>query len=143
MVKQMNGEYRVKNPDLLGCTRRRSDSRPEFESVTITHVRREQNKRADEIGNDALDGKPASGRDEPPGPLPDAECRLRNRESQPRGSASSRHRCHRPRRRDSHPPLGGAGLGRPRARRGAGRGRVGAALVGARRGGVLKKKKAK
>ena len=41
--------------------------RRQFEKVTITHVRREQNKRADAIGNDALDGKPRR-RGEPPPP---------------------------------------------------------------------------
>ncbi len=58
MVKQMNGEYRVKNEELRdlyqqACTLRRRFDGP----VTIRHVRREQNKRADELCNEALDGK--------------------------------------------------------------------------------------
>src|SRR5215218_6920430 len=58
MVKQMNGEYRVKHPDLLPLFEEAKGLRRKFEAVTLTHVRREQNKRADQIGNEALDGKP-------------------------------------------------------------------------------------
>jgi ribonuclease HI len=58
MVKQMNGEYKVKNEDLRGLYEEACRLRKQFEKVTLTHVRREQNKRADAIGNDALDGKP-------------------------------------------------------------------------------------
>jgi ribonuclease HI len=58
MVKQMNGEYKVKNEDLRTLYDEACRLRKQFEKVTITHVRREQNTRADAIGNDALDGKP-------------------------------------------------------------------------------------
>jgi len=58
MVKQMNGEYKVKHPDMLPLYREAKQLLVAFEKFTITHVRREQNKRADEIGNDALDGRP-------------------------------------------------------------------------------------
>src|SRR5215468_8281237 len=58
MVKQMNGEYKVKNEDLRQLYEEACQLRKQFEKVTITHVRREQNKRADLIGNEALDGKP-------------------------------------------------------------------------------------
>jgi ribonuclease HI len=58
MVKQMNGEYKVKNEDLRGLYEEACRLRKQFDKVTITHVRREQNRRADAIGNDALDGKP-------------------------------------------------------------------------------------
>ncbi|HSX42134.1 MAG TPA: ribonuclease HI family protein [Candidatus Saccharimonadales bacterium] len=61
MVKQLNGEYKMKNAEL----------RPHFEAiqklkmkleqadnlVSFVHVRREQNQRADELGNLALDGE--------------------------------------------------------------------------------------
>jgi len=67
MVKQMNGEYKVKNEDLRGLYEEACQLRKQFEKVTITHVRREQNKRADLIGNDALDGRPRR-RGEPPPP---------------------------------------------------------------------------
>jgi ribonuclease HI len=58
MVKQMNGEYKVKNEDLRELYEEAGRLRKQFEKVTITHVRREQNKRADAIGNEALDGRP-------------------------------------------------------------------------------------
>ncbi|MGH7172425.1 MAG: ribonuclease HI family protein, partial [Gemmataceae bacterium] len=58
MVKQMNGEYRVKNEELRGLYEQACALRKRFEgTVTIRHVRRAQNKRADELCNEALDGK--------------------------------------------------------------------------------------
>lgn len=58
MVKQMNGEYRVKNEELRGLYEQACALRRRFEgAVTIRHVRREQNKRADQLCNEALDGK--------------------------------------------------------------------------------------
>src|SRR6266545_7671696 len=77
MVKQMNGEYKVKNEDLRGLYEEACQLRKQFEKVTITHVRREQNKRADAIGNDALDGKPRKRGEQaqtpPPNPIPQGE----------------------------------------------------------------------
>ena len=58
MVKQMNGEYRVKNADLRDLYEQACALRQQFEgAVTIRHVRRALNKRADELCNQALDGK--------------------------------------------------------------------------------------
>lgn len=58
MVKQMNGEYRVKNEELRGLYEQACALRKRFEGpVTILHVRRSQNKRADALCNEALDGK--------------------------------------------------------------------------------------
>jgi len=58
MVKQMNGEYRVKNEDLRDLYEEACELRDRFEGgVTIRHVRRAQNKRADQLCNEALDGK--------------------------------------------------------------------------------------
>lgn len=65
LVKQMAGEYRVKHPDLQPLHKEASELRKGFAQVRITHVRREQNTRADALYNEALDGKkkgaPASG----------------------------------------------------------------------------------
>ena len=59
LVKQMNGEYRVKNTDLRNLFDQAQQLADQFESVRFTHVRREHNKRADELCNIALDaGKP-------------------------------------------------------------------------------------
>ncbi len=58
MVKQMNGEYRVKNADLRDLYDRACELRDRFDGkVTIRHIRREKNKRADQLCNEALDGK--------------------------------------------------------------------------------------
>jgi ribonuclease HI len=58
MVKQMKGEYKVKNEDLRPLFQRARELAKEFTGgVNFVHVRRELNKRADELGNLALDGK--------------------------------------------------------------------------------------
>lgn len=67
MVKQMNGEYKVKHADMRPLYERACALRAKFARVALAHVRREQNKRADQIGNEALDGKPRK-RGGPPAP---------------------------------------------------------------------------
>ncbi|HJZ55955.1 MAG TPA: ribonuclease HI family protein [Gemmataceae bacterium] len=57
LVKQMNGEYRVKHPDLLPLYEEASRLRRGFDALSITHVRRAQNARADALCNVALDGQ--------------------------------------------------------------------------------------
>ena len=57
LVKQMNGEYKVKNASLRELYEEAVDLSRGFASVTLEHVRREQNKRADQLCNQALDGK--------------------------------------------------------------------------------------
>jgi ribonuclease HI len=57
LVKQMNGQYRVKNEDLRDLYEQARALVRRFEGpVTIRHVRREQNSRADALCNEALDG---------------------------------------------------------------------------------------
>lgn len=56
MVKQLKGEYRVKNAELRELYDAARDLIRGFKSVRVDHVRREQNKRADELCNLALDG---------------------------------------------------------------------------------------
>ena len=55
MVKQMRGEYRVKNRDLQTLFLDASRLALQLRSVTYTHVRREHNELADRLVNDALD----------------------------------------------------------------------------------------
>jgi ribonuclease HI len=55
MVKQMRGEYRVKNRDLQSLFLDASRSAREIDRVTYTHVRREHNELADRLVNEALD----------------------------------------------------------------------------------------
>jgi ribonuclease HI len=55
VVKQMNGAYKVKHPDMLVLWRQASTKRRTFETADIKHVRREQNKEADALANRAMD----------------------------------------------------------------------------------------
>jgi ribonuclease HI len=70
LVKQMAGEYRVKHPDLLPLYQEASRLRRGFDAVSITHVRRGQNARADALCNEALDGKRGKNANPSPGPSP-------------------------------------------------------------------------
>lgn len=55
VVKQMNGVYKVKHPDMIALWRQASTLRRGFETAEIKHVRREQNKEADALANQAMD----------------------------------------------------------------------------------------
>ena len=55
VVKQVKGEYKIKNDDLKWLADEAKTLMKDFASVSLTHVRREQNKRADELCNQALD----------------------------------------------------------------------------------------
>jgi ribonuclease HI len=56
--KQLTGEYRVKEPSLMPLYMAVHNERVDnFPHLTLTHVRREHNKEADRLVNEALDGK--------------------------------------------------------------------------------------
>ena len=55
MVKQMRGEYRVKNKDLQWYSLEAARLARNIGTVTYTHVRREHNELADRLVNEALD----------------------------------------------------------------------------------------
>ena len=55
MVKQMNGQYRVKNTGLLPLYLKAMELRKQFDTVAIKHVRREYNEQADALCNEAMD----------------------------------------------------------------------------------------
>lgn len=55
VVKQVKGEYKIKNDDLKWLADEARKLMNDFASVTLTHIRREQNKRADQLCNIALD----------------------------------------------------------------------------------------
>src|SRR5205807_1209577 len=57
MIKQMRGEYSVKNADLRALYDRAQSLRRRFDAVTFTHVPRAQNGDADRLCNEALDGE--------------------------------------------------------------------------------------
>jgi ribonuclease HI len=62
MVKQMNGQYKVKNEGLRPLYQEAAALRKQFESVTIKHVYRDQNSQADELCNEAMDDRGPSPR---------------------------------------------------------------------------------
>ena len=55
IVKQIHGKYRVKHPNLIPLYRETMQRLSAFVSFKIRHVRREQNSRADELANKAID----------------------------------------------------------------------------------------
>ena len=55
LVKQMTGEYKVKNEVLQELSLKASRLARQLESVTYTAVRREHNELADRLVNEALD----------------------------------------------------------------------------------------
>jgi ribonuclease H / adenosylcobalamin/alpha-ribazole phosphatase len=55
LVRQMRGEYKVKNETLRELNERASALARRFDRVAYTSVRREQNELADELVNEALD----------------------------------------------------------------------------------------
>ncbi len=55
VVKQMRGEYKVKNPALRELSSEAARLASRIGKVTYTAVRREQNELADRLVNDALD----------------------------------------------------------------------------------------
>lgn len=57
MVKQLQGAYKVKNADLKPLYEELVQLLGKFTQTNIQHVKRAQNKRADELCNEALDGK--------------------------------------------------------------------------------------
>ena len=57
LVKQMRGEYRVKNAGLQPLYQDARSLMARIGRVTFEHVRREKNKEADRLANLAMDGR--------------------------------------------------------------------------------------
>ncbi len=55
VVEQMNGNYKVKNENIRPIYEEVSRISGQFKGFQIQHVRREQNQRADELANQAMD----------------------------------------------------------------------------------------
>lgn len=72
IIKQLNGEYRVKNEGLKPLFVAAQSMRRQFDSVTFKHVRRAENAAADALANEAMDGRSVVGNaPQPPGPYSD------------------------------------------------------------------------
>jgi ribonuclease HI len=57
IVKQLNGEYRVRNRDLLPLHSRAREMIEKLADVRIVHVPREENVHADRLANQAIDNR--------------------------------------------------------------------------------------
>ena len=55
VVKQLRHEYKVKNKELAPLFIKVHNLSLQFKKISFTHVRREQNKEADKLVNEALD----------------------------------------------------------------------------------------
>lgn len=55
VVRQLNGQYRVRHEGLAPLFHKAQDLLREFPGVNIQHIRREQNARADALSNQAID----------------------------------------------------------------------------------------
>jgi len=62
LVRQMEGRYRVKSPDLRPLHERAVKLSRAFEHFEIAHVPREKNREADRLVNEALDGENSENR---------------------------------------------------------------------------------
>ena len=57
VVRQLNGDYKVKHPALKPLFERTREAVTDFDRVTFSHVPRDENKEADGLANDELDGR--------------------------------------------------------------------------------------
>lgn len=55
VVRQMNGEYKIKHPNIIPLATKVKEVMRAFKSVSFTHVYREDNKEADALANEAMD----------------------------------------------------------------------------------------
>jgi len=57
VVRQLRGEYRVLEPHLKALHRKAKEILNHFAQYSILHIRREENRRADQLANEAIDQK--------------------------------------------------------------------------------------
>lgn len=60
VVRQLNGEYRVKDDKMIPLHAKAKALLRRFASVSVKHIRRDLNKRADELVNAVLDARTVS-----------------------------------------------------------------------------------
>ena len=84
LVRQMEGRYRVKSPDLRPLHERAVKLARGFQHFEIAHVPRERNREADRLVNEALDGEGSENR----------KTKIENREMQSAGARAIR-ACYR------------------------------------------------
>ena len=57
VVRQLKGEYRVREPHLKDLHRKAMEALNRFSRYSILHISREENRRADQLANEAIDQK--------------------------------------------------------------------------------------
>lgn len=62
LIKQLKGEYRVKSETILPLFEEARMLLKKFKAVKLEHIRREFNKKADMLANEALDTSPFLGK---------------------------------------------------------------------------------
>ena len=55
VIKQMNGQYKVRSSNMIELNRVAMNLKTKFDNISFTHIYRENNKRADELCNNAID----------------------------------------------------------------------------------------
>lgn len=55
IVKQINGDYKVKNKGLIPLFLQLTKLKNNFQKISFTHIRRELNKESDKLANEAMD----------------------------------------------------------------------------------------
>lgn len=61
VVRQLTGEYRIKDPDLKPLAEEVKTLSAAFSSIAFTHVPREENEKADKLVNEAVDKELTKG----------------------------------------------------------------------------------
>jgi ribonuclease HI len=57
IVRQLNGEYRVKEPSLKEQFMKVNNLKTDFPKIKFVHIPRKENKEADALANQAMDSK--------------------------------------------------------------------------------------
>ena len=60
LARQINGQYRVRHPRIVELYAAAKTLMSSFQSVTVKHVPREQNRIADKLANRAVDMRPSA-----------------------------------------------------------------------------------
>jgi probable phosphoglycerate mutase len=65
VVKQMNGQYRVRHPEIIPLYQQAVEAASALPHVTFVHIPREKNPGADRLANLAIDGRMVPSRGAP------------------------------------------------------------------------------
>ncbi|HTW93196.1 MAG TPA: ribonuclease HI family protein [Tepidisphaeraceae bacterium] len=96
IIKQMRGEYRVKNPDLRPLWQQAQELVSQFQSAVFEHNLRGKNALADRLANLAMDRKAdVTELDAPPSPAPSPRSSTQPRSSSAASASAEQFACPR------------------------------------------------